>query len=190
MIITPYYTEGNKHSKTIIDPYTKLLDSRIILLFNEINDDLAASVIAQLLLLEAANNTEPISIYINSPGGAVTAGLAILDVMKSIKSPIKTICVGACCSMAAVILAGGTKGERYALPHSEIMIHQPLGGTHGQATDIIIHAERIKVFKSTLSKMLSDFSGQSLEKVMTDTERDNFMSAQAALEYGLIDKII
>lgn len=190
MIITPNYIENKKNTKIVTDPFSRLLESRIILLFNEINDDVAASIISQLLLLEAFNYEKEIELYINSPGGSVTAGFAILDVMTKIKCPISTVAVGACSSMAAILLAGGTKGKRYALPHSEIMIHQPLGGTQGQATDILIHANRIKQCREKINKLMSEFTGQSLKTIAQDMERDHFLSAKEALDYGIIDAII
>lgn len=191
MIITPNVIETTRGGKYAVDPYSRLLEARIIMIFNEINDDLAASVISQLLMLEAQDTEEEIQIYINSPGGSVTAGLAILDVMRHIKSPISTVAVGSCASMAAVLLAAGAeKGKRYALPHAEIMVHQPLGSSQGQATDLIIQAARIQSVRETLNGLLAQATGKPLEQVAADCERDNFMTATQALEYGLIDIIL
>ncbi len=191
MILTPTFIETSKNGgKVGIDPYSKLLDERIVFLFGEINDEMSASIISQLLLLEAADKEKPIHIYINSPGGSVTAGLAIFDVMHRLSCPIATVAVGQCASMGAFLLAAGTKGKRYALQHSSIMIHQPLGGAQGQASDILIAADRIKNIKGELNYLLSQFTGQPIEKINTDTDRDNYMSATSALYYGLIDEIL
>lgn len=191
MIITPNVIESARGGKYAVDPYSRLLESRIIMVFNEINDDLAASVISQLLMLDAQDSNAEIQIYINSPGGSVTAGFAILDVMRHIKAPISTVAVGSCASMAAVLLAaGGTKGKRHALPHAEIMVHQPLGGAQGQATDLIIRAEHIKSVRDTLNNLLADATGKTRQEVAAATERDNFMTAPQALAFGLIDKIL
>ena len=172
------------------DLVSRLLKDRIILLVEEINTISATSIIAQLLFLESENPEAPITIYINSPGGSISDGLAIYDVMNKVKCPITTICIGMAASMGAFLLAAGAKGKRYALPHSEIMIHQPLGQTKGQATEILIHAEHIKKTRDTLNKILAERTGKTLEEIEKDTERDNFMSAEEALEYGLIDKVI
>lgn len=171
------------------DIYSRLLEDRIIFLTDEINDYTANLVVAQLIYLEAKDSEKDICIYINSPGGSVSAGLAIYDTMKYIKCDVSTICIGMAASMAAVLLSAGTKGKRFALPNSEIMIHQPLGGTQGQASDIEIAANHIKRTKEKLTNILAENSGQSFEKVLADTDRDNFLSADEALEYGLIDKI-
>lgn len=191
MIITPNVIETTRTGKYAVDPYSRLLSSRIIMVFHEITDDLAASVISQILMLDAEDPNAEIQMYINSPGGSVTAGLAILDVMRHIKAPISTVAVGSCASMAAVLLAvGGTKGKRYALPHAEIMVHQPLGGTQGQATDLIICAEHIKSVRDMLNDLLAEATGKTMQEVAAATERDNFMTAQQALAFGLIDRIL
>lgn len=190
MIITPNYIENKKNTKIVTDPFSRLLESRIVLLFNEINDDIAASIIPQLLLLEASDPEKEIELYINSPGGSVTAGFAILDVMNKIKCPISTVAVGACASMASVLLASGMRGKRYALSHSEIMIHQPLGGIQGQATDILIHANRIQKVREELNKLMSEFTGQPVKTIARDMERDHFLSAEDAVTYGIIDAVI
>ena len=190
MIITPTYIEKTRDGKTGLDVYTKLLDERIVFIFGEISDDMACSVIAQLLLLETADPKKDIQLYINSPGGSVTAGLAIYDVMKKISCDVATMAVGFCASMAAVLLAAGTPGKRYGLEHSEVMIHQPLGGTQGQCSDILIHAERIAKARSDLNGLLAKFTGQDIAQIALDTERDKFFDAAGAKEYGLIDHIL
>ena len=190
MIITPTYIEKTRDGKTGIDVYTKLLDERIVFIFGEITSDMACSIIAQLLLLETSDPKKDIQLYINSPGGSVTAGLAIYDVMKKVSCDIATMAVGSCASMAAVLLAAGTPGKRYALEHSEVMIHQPLGGTQGQATDILIHAERMRKTKDTLNGLLAQFTGKDKSVIAQDTERDYFLDAHEAQDYGLIDHII
>jgi len=167
-----------------------LLNDRIIVLSDEVNDVTASLVVAQLLFLESENPDKDIQLYINSPGGSVTSGMAIYDTMQFVKCDVSTICIGMAASMGAFLLAAGAKGKRLSLPNSEIMIHQPLGGAKGQATDIQIQAEQILKIKGKLNKILSERTGQPLEKVIADTERDNYMSAQEALEYGLIDKIM
>ena len=172
------------------DIYSRLLKDRIVFLDGEINDQVANIVVAQLLFLEAENPDKDIHLYINSPGGVVTAGLAIYDTMQYIKPDVSTICIGSCASMAAVLLTAGAKGKRYALPHANVMIHQPLGGVRGQATDIEIHAKEILRLREELNHILASHSGQSIETIQEDTERDNFMTAKAALEYGLVDKIL
>src|SRR5699024_6215131 len=169
---------------------SRLLKDRIIMLGSAIDDNVANSIVAQLLFLEAEDPEKDISIYINSPGGSITAGMAIYDTMQFIKSDVSTICTGMAASMGAFLLAAGEKGKRYALPNSEVMIHQPLGGTQGQATDIEIHARRIIQMKEKMNKILSERTGQPLEVVERDTERDNFKSAAQAVDYGLIDKIL
>lgn len=171
------------------DIYSRLLEDRIIFLSDEINDTTANVVIAQLIYLEGKNPDKDIYLYINSPGGSVTAGIAIYDTMNYIKCDVATICVGMAASMGAFLLSSGTKGKRYALPNSEIMIHQPLGGAQGQASDIEIQAKHIKVIKEKLNKILSENTGKSLSQIEKDTDRDNFMSAEQAKEYGLIDEI-
>lgn len=190
MIITPTYIEKTRDGKTGIDVYTKLLDERIVFIFGEITSDMACSIIAQLLLLETSDPKKDIQLYINSPGGSVTAGLAIYDVMKRVSCDIATMAVGSCASMAAVLLSAGTPGKRYALEHSEVMIHQPLGGTQGQATDILIHAERMRKTRDTLNGLLAQFTGRDKSVIAQDTERDYFLDAHEAQDYGLIDHII
>ncbi len=190
MIITPTFIERTRDGKSGIDIYTKLLDERIVFVFGEITADMACSVIAQLLLLETADPKKDIQLYINSPGGSVTAGLAIYDVMKRISCDIATMAVGSCASMAAVLLAAGTPGKRYGLEHSEVMIHQPLGGAQGQCTDVLIHAERIAKTRDTLNGLLAQFTGKSPEEIAADTERDKFLDATEAKAYGLIDHIL
>ena len=171
------------------DIYSRLLEDRIIFISGEITDETANTVVAQLIFLEAKDSDKDISIYINSPGGSVTAGLAIYDTMQYIKCDVSTICVGMAASMGAFLLSSGAKGKRYALPNSEIMIHQPLGGAKGQASDIVITANHIQKTKEKLASILAENCNQSYDKVMQDTDRDNYLSAQDALEYGLIDKI-
>ena len=190
MALVPYVIEQTSRGERSYDIYSRLLKERIIFLADEVNDQTASLVIAQLLFLESEDTTKDISLYINSPGGSVSAGLGIYDTMKYIKCDVSTICVGMAASMGAFLLAGGTKGKRYALPNSEIMIHQPLGGTKGQATDIKIHADHIIRTRARLNKMLSEATGKPLEIIEQDTERDNFLSAQEALDYGLIDHIM
>ncbi|MBQ0079011.1 MAG: ATP-dependent Clp endopeptidase proteolytic subunit ClpP [Eubacterium sp.] len=190
MALVPYVIEQTANGERSYDIYSRLLKDRIIFIADEINDDLASTIVAQLLFLEAEDPDKDISIYINSPGGSVTAGMAIYDTMQYIKPEISTICVGMAASMAAVLLSSGTKGKRYALPHAEVMIHQPLGGARGQAEDIKIHAEWILKTRETLNKILSENTGQSIETISRDTDRDNFMDAEGAKTYGLIDQVI
>lgn len=190
MSLVPMVVEQTSKGERSYDIYSRLLKERIIFLSDEVNDQTASLVIAQLLFLESEDTTKDISLYINSPGGSVSAGLGIYDTMRYIKCDVSTICVGMAASMGAFLLAGGTKGKRYALPNSEIMIHQPLGGTKGQATDIKIHADHIIKTRARLNKMLSEATGKPLEIIEQDTERDNFLSAEEALEYGLIDHIM
>ena len=190
MTSIPYVIEQIGSGERTYDIYSRLLKDRIIFLGDEINDDVASVIVAQLLFLEAEDPDKDISIYINSPGGSVTAGMAIYDTMQYIKPEISTICVGMAASMAAVILSSGTKGKRYALPHAEVMIHQPLGGFRGQAEDIKIHADWILRTRETLNRILSENTGQSIETIARDTDRDNFMYAETAREYGLIDQVI
>lgn len=190
MTSIPYVIEQTGSGERTCDIYSRLLKDRIIFLGDEINDDVASVIVAQLLFLEAEDPDKDISIYINSPGGSVTAGMAIYDTMQYIKPEISTICVGMAASMAAVILSSGTKGKRYALPHAEVMIHQPLGGFRGQAEDIKIHADWILRTRETLNRILSENTGQSIETIARDTDRDNFMYAETAREYGLIDQVI
>lgn len=182
--------ETSGRSERAYDIYSRLLKDRIILLGEAIDDHIANLVIAQLLFLESEDAEKDICVYINSPGGVVTSGLAIYDTMQYIKPEIQTICLGQAASMGAVLLAGGTKGKRFTLPNSRIMIHQPLGGFHGQATDIEIHANEIIKIKRKLNEILAFHTGKSVEQIEKNTERDNFMSAEMAVEYGLVDKII
>lgn len=190
MNLVPMVIEQTGRGERSYDIYSRLLKERIVFINGEINDELSSLVIAQLLYLEAEDPDKDVSIYINSPGGVITSGLAIYDTMNYIKSDIVTICVGQAASIAAVLLAAGTAGKRFALPHARVMIHQPLGGTQGQATDIEIHAKEILLLRATLNKILSDASGQTLKKIQDDTERDYFMSANEAKAYGIIDKTI
>jgi ATP-dependent Clp protease, protease subunit len=186
----PYVIEQSNRGERSYDIYSRLLKDRIIMIGDEINDQVANSIVAQLLFLEADNPEKDISIYINSPGGSTTAGFAILDTMELIKPDVSTICIGMAASFGAMLLLSGTKGKRYALPNSEIMIHQPLGGARGQATEIEISARRILKLREQLNKMISERTGQPVEKIARDTDRDYFMTAEEALEYGIIDKII
>ena len=186
----PIVVEQTGRGERSYDIYSRLLKERIIFLGGGIDDHVANLVIAQLLFLEAEDPDKDIHLYINSPGGVVTSGMAIFDTMRYVKAPVSTICVGQAASMGAVLLAAGEKGKRYSLKHSRIMIHQPLGGFQGQATDINIHAREILRMKDELNGILSDLTGQTMEKVETDTERDFFMSAADATDYGLIDSIV
>ena len=171
------------------DIYSRLLEDRIIFLSGEINDQMANTIVAQLIFLEGKNPDKDIYMYINSPGGSVSAGLAIYDTMQYIKCDVSTICIGMAASMAAVILSSGAKGKRICLPHSEVMIHQPLGGTQGQASDILLHAKHIEKTRDTLNRILSENTGKDIATITKDTDRDNFLDAKQALKYGLIDKI-
>ena len=186
----PMVVEQSGRGERAYDIYSRLLKERIVFLGGEINDQMADLVIAQLLFLEAEDPDKDIHLYINSPGGVVTSGMAIFDTMRYIKAPVSTICFGQAASMGALLLTAGEKGKRFALPHARIMIHQPLGGFSGQATDIKIHAEEILRMKRELNGILADLSGQPLEKVENDTERDYFMSAEDACGYGLIDAVM
>jgi len=190
MALVPVVVEQTGRGERSYDIYSRLLKDRIIFLGDEVNDVTAGLIVAQLLFLEADDPDKDIYLYINSPGGSITAGMAIYDTMQYIKPDVCTICIGMAASMGAFLLTSGEKGKRFALPNSEIMIHQPLGGTRGQATDIEIHARRIIKMKETLNKILSERTGQPLEKIQMDTERDNFMVASDAKEYGLIDEVI
>ncbi|MBR2151759.1 MAG: ATP-dependent Clp endopeptidase proteolytic subunit ClpP [Clostridia bacterium] len=190
MSFVPYVVEQTAKGERSYDIFSRLLDDRIIVLSGEVNDASASVVIAQLLFLEGKDAEKDICLYINSPGGSVSAGMAIYDTMQYIKCDVSTICMGMAASMGAFLLAAGAKGKRLALPNSEIMIHQPLGGAQGQATEIIIAADHIKRTRSNLNRILSERTGQPLEIIERDTERDNFMTANQALEYGLIDKVI
>ncbi len=189
-ILIPTVIEKTNLGERAYDIYSRLLKDRIIFLGSGINDAVANSIIAQLLFLESENATKDITLYIHSPGGHVTAGLAIYDTIQHIKPDVSTVCVGIAASMGAILLAGGKKGKRFALPNAEVMIHQPLGGTEGQASDIYIHAQHIIKTKEKLNDILSKHTGQLLKTIEKDTDRDNFMSAKEALDYGLIDKII
>ncbi len=186
----PTVIESSSRGERSFDIFSRLLRERIIFLGSEIDDDVANSVVAQLLLLDSENPEKDIMLYINSPGGVITAGLAIYDTMQLIKADVSTICLGDAASMGAFLLSGGTKGKRLALPNARIMIHQPLGGAKGQATDIEIEAKEILRMKTMLNELMAQHTGQKVEKIKKDTERDNFMTAQEALEYGLIDRII
>jgi ATP-dependent Clp protease protease subunit len=190
MLSVPYVIEQTGAGERSYDIYSRLLKDRVIMLSDEIDDNVASIVTAELLFLEADDPDKDINIYINSPGGSVTAGLAIYDTMNYIKPDVSTICIGLGASMGAFLLSSGKKGKRYALPNSEIMIHQPLGGFQGQASDIQIHAENILKTKQKLNEILAANTGQDLEKIIQDTDRDNFMTADEAMEYGLIDKVI
>ena len=190
MALVPYVVEQTNRGERSYDIYSRLLNDRIIMLTEEVNNVTASLVVAQLLYLEGQDATKDISLYINSPGGSVTDGMAIYDTMQYIKCDVSTICMGMAASMGAFLLAAGTKGKRYALPNSDIMIHQPSGGTKGQATDIMIHADHIMRTKKKLNTILAERTGQPYDVIARDTERDNFMTAEQALEYGLIDKII
>ncbi len=188
--LIPTVIEKTQFGERVYDIYSRLLEERIVFLGTPINDDVANSVIAQLLFLEKEDAKKDIILYVNSPGGQVTSTLAMYDTMQYVKPDISTICLGMAASGGAIVLMGGAKGKRFALEHSEIMIHQPLGGTEGQATDIAIHADHIIKTKDLLNTMIAKHSGQKLEKVKNDTERDKFMSAKEALDYGLIDGIV
>ncbi len=188
--LIPMVVEQTSRGERSYDIYSRLLKDRIIFLGSTVDDYVANLIIAQLLFLEAEDPDKDINIYINSPGGSITAGMAIYDTMQYIKPSVSTICVGMAASMGAFLLAAGEKGKRFALPNSEIMIHQPLGGASGQATDIQIHAKRILEIKEKLNEILAERTGQELSKVAADTERDYFMSAEAAKEYGLVDEVI
>lgn len=188
--LVPYVIEQTGYGERSYDIYSRLLKDRIIFLGGEVTDDSANAIIAQLLFLEADDPKKDIYMYINSPGGSVTAGMAIFDTMQYVKPDVSTLCVGMAASMGAFLLAAGAKGKRFALPNSEIMIHQPMGGAQGQVTDIEIQAKRLLEIKDKMNRILAERTGQDIEKVRQDTERDNFMEAAAAMEYGLIDKVI
>jgi ATP-dependent Clp protease protease subunit len=190
MSLVPMVVEQTNRGERSYDIFSRLLKDRIIFLSDEITDATATLVVAQLLFLESEDPDKDISLYINSPGGSITAGMAIYDTMQFIKPDVSTICVGMAASMGSFLLAAGTKGKRFALPNSEIMIHQPLGGARGQATDVLIHAERLLKTKKQVNKILSERTGQPLEKIEKDVERDYFMSAEEAKAYGLIDDIL
>ena len=190
MSLVPYVVEQTNRGERSYDIFSRLLNDRIIFLSEEVNDVTASLVVAQLLYLEAQDPDKEIQFYINSPGGSVTSGMAIYDTMQYIKADVSTICIGMAASMGAFLLAAGTKGKRMALPNAEIMIHQPSGGTHGQATDIQIQAERMLKMKQKLNSILAENTGKPLDTIVADCERDYFMSAEEAKEYGLIDKVI
>lgn len=190
MSLVPIVVEQTNRGERSYDIFSRLLKDRIIFLSEDVNHVTASLVVAQMLFLEAEDPDKDIHFYINSPGGSITDGMAIYDTMQLIKPDVSTICVGMAASMGAFLLAGGKKGKRFALPNAEIMIHQPLGGTQGQATDIKIHAERILAMKKKLNELLSENTGQSYDIIERDTERDNFMTAEQAVAYGLVDKVI
>lgn len=190
MSFVPIVVEQSNRGERAYDIYSRLLKDRIVFIGGPIDDTMANLVIAQLLFLESEDPDKDIHLYINSPGGSVTAGLAMYDTMQYIKPDVSTICLGMAASMAAILLTAGTKGKRYALPYSRVMIHQPLGGAQGQATDIEIQAREILRLREVANEILSRHTGQPIEKIQVDTERDNFMSSQVACEYGLIDKVI
>ena len=187
--VVPYVIENTGKGERSYDIYSRLLEDRIIFLTGEINDAVADSVVAQLIFLEGKDPNKDISLYINSPGGSVSAGLAIYDTMNYIKCDVSTICIGLAASMGAFLLSSGAKGKRYSLPNSEIMIHQPLGGAQGQASDVRIHAEHLLKTKDKLNRILAQNTGKDLAQIIRDTDRDNFLSSEEALEYGIIDKI-
>ena len=190
MSLVPYVIEQTSRGERSYDIYSRLLNDRIIFLADEVNDVTASLVVAQLLYLEAQDPDKDIYLYINSPGGSISAGMAIYDTMNYIKCDVSTICIGMAASMGAFLLSSGAKGKRFALPNAEVMIHQPLGGMQGQASDIKIHADHIIRIREKLNKILSEQTGQSLETIERDTERDNFMTADEAAKYGLVDKVI
>ncbi|MFH1933791.1 MAG: ATP-dependent Clp endopeptidase proteolytic subunit ClpP [Pseudomonadota bacterium] len=189
-MLIPIVIEQSSRGERAYDIYSRLLKDRIIIMGEEVLDGMANTVIAQMLFLESEDPDKDINMYVNSPGGSVTAGMAIYDTMQYIKPDVATICMGQATSMAALLLAAGAEGKRYALPHSRIMIHQPLGGAHGQATDIDIHAREILKMRDTLNHILFKHTGQPIEKVRKDTERDYFMTSEEAKEYGIVDKVI
>ena len=190
MSLVPYVVEQTSRGERSYDIFSRLLNDRIVMLSEEVNDTTASLIVAQLLFLEAQDPDKDIQFYINSPGGSVTAGMAIYDTMQYIKCDVSTICVGMAASMGAFLLSSGAKGKRFALPNAEVMIHQPSAGTQGQITDMAIHLKRLEIIKKRMNLILAENTGKPLEIVTADTERDNFMSAEDAVEYGLIDKII
>ncbi|WP_011609586.1 ATP-dependent Clp endopeptidase proteolytic subunit ClpP [Histophilus somni] len=190
MSVIPMVVEQTSRGERSYDIYSRLLKERVIFLTGEVEDRMANLIVAQLLFLEAEDPAKDINIYINSPGGSVTAGMAIYDTMQFIKPDVRTLCIGQACSMGAFLLAGGTAGKRAALPHARVMIHQPLGGFRGQASDIQIHAQEILKIKQTLNERLAFHTGQSIEQIEQDTDRDNFMSAEQAKLYGLVDEVL
>ena len=189
MSLIPYVIEQTSRGERSYDIYSRLLQDRIVFLGEDVREDNAATIVAQLLFLEAEDPDKDICLYINSPGGSVTAGMAIYDTMQYIESDVVTVCIGCAASMGAVILSGGAKGKRLILPHAEVMIHQPLGGAKGQATEIIIAAEHIKKAKKMINEILAENTGKDIETIAIDTDRDNFMDAKEAIEYGLVDQI-
>lgn len=188
--LVPIVVEQSARGERSYDIYSRLLKERVVFLVGQVDDYVANVIVAQLLFLESENPDKDISFYINSPGGSVTAGLAIYDTMQFIKCDVSTMCIGQAASMGALLLTGGAKGKRYCLPHSRMMIHQPLGGVQGQATDIEIHAKEILLVRERLNKILADHTGQTMENISRDTDRDNFMSGPDSVEYGLIDKVL
>ncbi len=190
MSLVPYVVEQTNRGERSYDIFSRLLNDRIIMLSEEVNDTTASLVVAQLLYLEAQDPDKDIQFYINSPGGSVTAGMAIYDTMQYIKCDVSTICIGLAASMGAFLLSSGAKGKRLALPNAEIMIHQPSAGTQGQITDMAIHLKRLEIVKSRMNRILAENTGKPIEVVTADCERDNFMTAQEAVEYGLVDKVI
>ena len=190
MNLVPMVVEQTARGERAYDIYSRLLKERVIFIVGQVEDHMANLVVAQLLFLESENPDKDIALYINSPGGSVSAGLSIYDTMQFIKADVSTMCVGQAASMGAILLAGGTKGKRYALPHSRMMIHQPLAGFQGQASDIDIHAREVLETRDRLNKILSKHTGQTVEKIGRDTERDNFMGGEAAVTYGLIDRVM
>ena len=188
--LVPMVVEQTARGERAYDIYSRLLKERVIFVVGPVEDHMANLIVAQLLFLESENPDKDIALYINSPGGVVSAGLAIYDTMQFIKPDVSTICIGQAASMGAVLLAGGARGKRYCLPHSRIMIHQPLGGFQGQATDIDIHAREILATRHRLNQLLANHTGQSIERIAQDTDRDNFMSGEAAVAYGLVDKVL
>lgn len=190
MSVIPMVVEQSSKGERAYDIYSRLLKERIIFLNGGVEDEMAKLIVAQLLFLEAEDPEKDIHLYINSPGGSVTAGMAIFDTMNFIKPDVSTVCIGQACSMGAFLLSAGAKGKRFALPHARVMIHQPLGGFRGQASDIQIHAQEILKIKQTLNQRMAEHTGQPLEKVEKDTDRDNFMSAEEAQAYGLIDEVV
>ena len=188
--LVPMVVEQTSRGERSYDIYSRLLKERIIFLVGQVEDHMANLVVAQMLFLESENPDKDIYLYINSPGGSVTAGLSIYDTMQFIKPDVSTLCIGQAASMGALLLAGGAAGKRYALPHARTMIHQPLGGFQGQASDIAIHAKEIMEVRERLNKILADHTGKSMEDIQTDTDRDNFMNAEASVEYGLIDQVM
>ncbi len=189
-VLVPMVVEQTAKGERSYDIYSRLLKENVIFLVGPVEDHMANLVVAQMLFLESENPEKDIFLYINSPGGSVTAGMSIYDTMQFIKPDVSTLCVGQACSMGAFLLAGGAKGKRYALPHSRVMIHQPLGGYQGQASDIAIHAEEILKIRKTLNQRLAEHTGQELSTIETDTDRDNFMSAEESVEYGLVDQVL